>query len=64
MCRSGRHRRICKDKFMRWYNTEHRHSGIGYVAPEQRYTGEDRWRLRLRDMLHCAARARRWNVGR
>lgn len=26
--------------FINWYNTEHLHSAIGYVTPEQRYTGE------------------------
>jgi transposase InsO family protein len=28
--------------FVHWYNTKHRHSGIGYVTPEQRHTGADR----------------------
>lgn len=27
--------------FIDWYNTTHRHSGIGYVTPEQRRRGED-----------------------
>lgn len=27
--------------FVRWYNTEHRHSQISYVTPEQRHSGED-----------------------
>jgi len=26
---------------VRWYNVEHRHSGIGYVSPAQRHAGED-----------------------
>jgi putative transposase len=25
--------------FVRWYNEEHRHSGIGYVTPAQRHAG-------------------------
>jgi putative transposase len=25
--------------FIDWYNTKHRHSGIGYVTPEQRHSG-------------------------
>lgn len=29
------------EKFTRWYNYEHRHSGIGYVTPMQRFFGED-----------------------
>ena len=28
-------------EFVRWYNLEHRHSGIRYVTPEQRHCGED-----------------------
>jgi len=28
-------------KFVNWYNYEHLHSGIGYVTPYQRMTGED-----------------------
>lgn len=28
-------------KFMRWYNEEHRHSRIGLVTPAQRHSGED-----------------------
>ena len=26
--------------FVRWYNTEHRHSALKYVTPEQRHNGE------------------------
>jgi transposase InsO family protein len=29
------------DNFVKWYNLEHRHSGIKFVTPEQRHTGED-----------------------
>jgi len=28
-------------EFVRWYNDEHRHSGIRYVTPGQRHCGED-----------------------
>lgn len=27
--------------FIHWYNNLHQHSGIGYVTPEQRHTGQD-----------------------
>ncbi|WP_181015333.1 integrase core domain-containing protein, partial [Alkalispirochaeta sphaeroplastigenens] len=27
--------------FIDWYNTTHRHSGLGYITPEQRRSGED-----------------------
>src|SRR5690554_7988549 len=29
------------DRFVRWYNTEHRHSKLRFVTPEQRHKGED-----------------------
>jgi transposase InsO family protein len=34
--------------FVRWYNVDHRHSGIRYVSPEQRHTGADREILEAR----------------
>lgn len=40
------------DKFTRWYNEEHRHSGIGYATPAERYRGEDRKLLKKRDNLY------------
>ena len=52
------------DKFTRWYNEEHRHSGIGYVTPLQRHTGEDKMLLAQRDKVYQAARANnptRWS---
>lgn len=56
--------RVWVDKFIRWYNQEHRHSGIGYVTPEQRHTVEDRELLARRDALYQAARSenpKRWS---
>ena len=50
--------------FVRWYNTDHRHSGIGFVAPAQRHAGQDRTLLQGRDALYQAARERhprRWS---
>jgi len=50
--------------FVRWYNTEHRHSQISYVTPEQRHSGEDIALLERRHALYEAARARhpeRWS---
>lgn len=34
------HARIWMADFVIWYNTEHRHSAIGYVTPNQRCSGE------------------------
>lgn len=50
--------------FEGWYNTEHRHSQISFVTPEQRHTGEDIAILERRHALYEAARARhpeRWS---
>lgn len=50
--------------FVHWYNHEHRHSGINYVTPEQRHTGQDRAILKKRAQTFAAARRRnpsRWS---
>lgn len=33
--------RVWVDQFICWYNTEHRHSKLNFVTPEQRHNGED-----------------------
>lgn len=45
--------------FVHWYNTDHRHSGIGFVAPAQRHAGPDRVLLYSCDALYQSARERR-----
>ena len=35
------HARLWLADFVDWYNTEHRHSAIGYVTPQQRHDGHD-----------------------
>jgi transposase InsO family protein len=45
--------------FVTWYNTEHRHSGIRFVTPEQRHAGRDRELLAARHRVYVAARERR-----
>jgi putative transposase len=53
-------------RFVAWYNTEHRHSGIRYVTPDQRHSGEDLRILARRASLYEAARRRnpdRWSCG-
>lgn len=50
-------------RFQVWYNTEHRHSSIGYVTPEQRHSGAALAILARRRQLYEAARRRnpaRW----
>lgn len=43
-------------QFVRWYNTEHQHSGIRYVTPEARHAGTDRDILTRRHAIYQAAR--------
>jgi putative transposase len=40
------------DRFVTWYNTEHRHSGIRFVTPAQRHAGEDTTILALRAAVY------------
>jgi len=50
--------------FVRWYNVDHRHSGIRYVSPQQRHAGEDKAILAARHELYLQARQRhpaRWS---
>jgi putative transposase len=50
--------------FVSWYNTEHRHSQISFVTPQQRHDGEDIALLEQRKELYEQARARhpeRWS---
>ncbi len=49
--------------FVHWYNVEHRHSGIRYVSPAQRHTGQDHAILAARHVLYNEAKERhpaRW----
>lgn len=43
-------------EFVRWYNHDHRHSGIRYVSPAQRHAGEDQAILAARHALYLKAR--------
>ena len=42
--------------FVRWYNVDHRHSGIRYVSPAQRHAGDDQAILAARHALYLRAR--------
>jgi len=45
--------------FIGWYNTEHRHSAIRFVTPDERHSGQDAEILAKRDAVYAAARERR-----
>ena len=50
--------------FVRWYNFDHRHSGIRYVSPAQRHAGADYAILAARHAVYLEARAKnpaRWS---
>mgnify|MGYP001132830748 CR=1 FL=1 len=50
--------------FVRWYNTEHRHSGIQFVTPVSRHTGEEEQILLKRKEVYEQAKKRnpsRWS---
>ena len=47
--------------FVDWYNTEHRHSAIKFVTPQQRHDGDDVEILAQRTALYEAAKARNPN---
>ena len=54
------------EAFVAWYNTEHRHSAIGFVTPEDRHTGRDIAVFAARRRTYAAARNRnpeRWARG-
>jgi len=49
--------------FLHWYNLEHKHSGIRYVSPQLRHTGEYHAILAARHVLYTEAKQRnpaRW----
>ena len=63
--------RVWVGAFVAWYNVEHKHSGIGFVAPDDRHAGRDVQILAARRVVYERARrrhparwsrhARRWN---
>lgn len=51
-------------QFVRWYNHEHRHSGIRFVAPAQRHAGEEQQILKNRKEVYRKAKEKnpsRWS---
>ena len=52
------------DRFVHWYNEEHRHSALNWVTPMARHNGEDHELLRRREETYRQARQRnpqRWS---
>ena len=51
-------------EFVNWYNTKHHHSGLKFITPEQRHTGQSDTILQKRRILYHEARSRnptRWS---
>lgn len=44
-------------EWVRWYDIDHRHSGIRYVSPQQRHAGDDQAILAARHTLSVQARS-------
>jgi len=58
------HARHWVSQFVHWYNTEHRHSAIGFVTPKQRHQGLDKALLEKRKQVYRQAKKRhpnRWS---
>ncbi|MDA3950134.1 MAG: integrase core domain-containing protein, partial [Spirochaeta sp.] len=61
------HARSWYADFAHWYNTEHLHSGLGYVTPQQRRSGEADQIYAIRNETIVDARERnplRWRRNR
>lgn len=57
--------RAYMEMFADWYNHEHCHSGIGFVTPAQRHSGEDKQILANRKVVYQQAKQRhpeRWSA--
>ena len=60
-----REARAWVERFVTWYNTEHRHSEINYVTPASRHDGKDIGILSARHRVYAEAKARnpaRWST--
>lgn len=56
--------RLWVQKFVDWYNEEHRHSALKYVTPNERHEGKASALLAARDKLYKTAKAanpKRWS---
>lgn len=51
-------------QFVKWYNNEHKHSGLKFISPNERHTGRDRDLLEARKQVYEEAKNRhpeRWS---
>jgi len=48
--------RVWVERFVRWYNDDHRHSAIRFVTPHERHSGQDLEILQRRHALYQEAR--------
>lgn len=56
--------RVWVNDFVRWYNHEHKHSGLNFVTPNERHTGKDAQVLARREQVLKNAKQTnpvRWN---
>lgn len=44
---------------MQWYNYQHKHSGLKFVTPAQRHSGQAEEVLRVREAVYEAAKQQR-----
>jgi transposase InsO family protein len=54
------------NKFVKWYNYQHLHSGIKFTTPEQRHNGDDEKILKDRTKVYLKAKSiypHRWSKG-
>lgn len=49
---------VCVEKFIGWYNNEHRHSGINYVTLVEHHNGKDTEILQKRKVLYEEAKSK------
>lgn len=55
--------RVWVQKFVKWYNNDHKHSKIGFVTPAQRHEGQDVEILEKRKRVYEQVREKHLNVG-
>ncbi|VDN46653.1 Integrase core domain protein (fragment) [Petrocella atlantisensis] len=55
--------RLWVRQFVNWYNNEHKHSGLCFISPNERHTGQDKAILEARTKVYQEAKSKhpeRW----